>query len=274
MKTKVTWQSAGVTFWFVLALLAGFLNRGRGGDWAEKIGYTAGMCLIPLALAFALRYCNPKSGWGIAVGVIAWLGVFSMPQHFRPPATVHDVMQEVNGTTPVPPNESEEDKKARLALTELVDLRRQQANARQKFEQTLIGKNMLAPETMASTQVAADSLRDLEQYIDTSATIRDGTLALDARLHSDDTAARTYYDAEFAYFHAAQAVYRYAAQPSERVSLNGGKVRLVNPDGYNALVKEVNSTAVKFNQASETYHKLRDTKLQSLGLSVEDFDKK
>jgi len=136
--------------------------------------------------------------------------------------------------------------------TKIAELNEEQALLDQQFKESATGKMLLQPESFASPQLAAVSLKEFEQYADATGRLDNQKEAL--LLQRDDPSLRdrwaAYFEATRALVSATEEVYRFAAEPSRHVHVENGFVIIEDIEGYNNRIDVVNNATKKLRLAS------------------------
>lgn len=136
--------------------------------------------------------------------------------------------------------------------TKLAELNEEQVQLDRRFSETATGKMLLKPQSFASPQVAAASLREFEQYAEATERLNNQKEAL--LLQRDDPSFRhrwaVYFQATRAAASATEEIYRFAAEPARQVHVENGVVIIADPDGYNKRIDAVNDATAKLGVAT------------------------
>lgn len=136
--------------------------------------------------------------------------------------------------------------------TKVEELTEEQVQVDRRFTESATGKMLLQPQSFASPQVAANSLAEFEQYVETTEKIDKRKEAL--LLRRDDAAVRprwaAYFEATRELASRTEELYRFAADPSQHVRVENGVVAIDDPDGYNKRMDAVHDAAEKLQTAT------------------------
>ena len=138
---------------------------------------------------------------------------------------------------------------------QLVELNREQTELDQRFAQSFTCKNLLHAASLSSPQVAANSLREVEQYASAS---EDLMKRKESLLQGKPAPLLTaQFEAARVMFSATEELYRYASEPSRDIHIVNGVVAIEGVDEYNKRIDAANDAFQKFESASSAWSKER-----------------
>lgn len=131
---------------------------------------------------------------------------------------------------------------------EIVELNSKTTELDQRFAQTFTCKNLLQPASFSSPQVAANSLKDIEQYESASEALTERKEALLQGKPAPLLTAQL--ETSRVMLSATKDFYRYASEPSRNVHVVNGVVVIKGADEYNKRLDASNDALRKFKLAS------------------------